>query len=291
MSYDLYFTQPRISQEQFREYFNGRRHYEVSESQAIYQNMDTGIYFIIDHNESEGDDPESIPSTASLNLNYYRPHVFGLEAVDEISAFIGHFDFSIHDPQNEGMDDDTFSREGFLKAWNHGNEFGYSAILKGDNAPQQLFVLPGEQLERIWRWNLLKASIQDSFSEDRFVPRVFFMVIGGRAASVAVWPDAISELVPQVDYLIIGRDELAPKTLFGSRKKDQILVPFGELAADLKSYATTDYSLPAYKLPAVRVPESLRHRIRQLKPTGISGEGIPVDQVLNEEIVNRFNND
>ena len=287
MSYDLYFSKPCISQEQFREYFSQRPHYEVSDSQVSYQNEDTGVYFLIDYNEAEEEDPDVISSTASLSLNYYRPHVFGLEAADEIQSLIEHFGFSIHDPQNQGMGDEPFTKEGFLRAWNHGNEFGYSAILRGENAPQRLFTFPTNGLESIWRWNLQKTSIQKSLTEDIFVPRIFFMEIAGQVVSAAVWPDAISELIPSVDYLIIGRDELAPKPFFGNRKKDQIIVPMSEFTELLQGYATTDYALPSYKLPSPRVPDSIRERIRKLKTTGITAEGISSDQVLNEEIVNK----
>ena len=284
MSHDIYFTKPRISQKQFGDYFRSRCNYEVSESQAFYKNEDTGVYFMIDYNEPEEGDSETIDSTASLSVNYYRPHVFALEAVDEVSAFIEQFGFSIHDPQNEGMGTGPFSKSGYLRSWNHGNEFGYSAILRSEHPPEKVFTLPGERLETIWKWNLQNSSLQKSVSEDIFVSRILYMVVDERVVSVVVWPDAIVELIPKVDFLLVGRDELAPKPLFGSRNKDQILVPFGDFVADLAPFATTDYFLPAYRLPA-RVPEQLRSRIRKLKQTGITGEGISADQVLNEEIV------
>src|ERR1041385_5776302 len=119
------------------------------------------------------------------------------------------------------MGNGPFSKDGFLKAWNHGNEFGYSAILRGDNPPEKVWTLPGARLEAIWKWNFDKAGVQESFAEDRFVPRVFFMNVAARVGSVAVWPDAISELVPEVDFLFIGREELAPRSFFGARRKDQ----------------------------------------------------------------------
>jgi hypothetical protein len=114
------------------------------------------------------------------------------------------------------------------------------------------------------------------------------MIVGGRVVSVAVWPDAISELVPEVDYLFIGRDELAPKPFFGPRKKDQILLPFDHLKSALEPYATAEHSLAAYELPAPRVPEELRRHVRTLKSLRITGEGISIDQVLNNEIVAKF---
>jgi hypothetical protein len=163
-------------------------------------------------------------------------------------------------------------------------------MLRGENAPERIFTLPGSRLESTWQWNREKAAVQESFTEDRFVPRVFFMVISDRVATVAVWPDAIPELVPEVDFLHIGRDELAPKPFWRARKKDEMLVPFGQLATDLAPYATSDYKLPAYKLPTPNVPEHLRAIVRNLKPTGITGEGITVDQILNEEVVAKVRN-
>jgi hypothetical protein len=288
MSYDLYFTKPRINQEQFTAYFSSRPNYEVSDQQSVYQNEDTGVYFIFDYNEPGEDDPDSVDSTVSLSINYWRPHIFGLEAAQEISHVIDHFGFSIQDPQSQGMGDGPFSRDGFLSAWNHGNEFGYSAILRGNNSPEHVWTLPGERIEAIWLWNFHRADVQASIGEDRFVPRIFFMIVNRRVVSVAVWPDAISELIPKVDFLYVGRDELATRSIFGTRKKDHILLPFGDIESDLRPYQCADYSLTAYKLPAPTAPESLRSRIRALKSTGTTGEGLAVDQVLNEELVAKF---
>jgi hypothetical protein len=186
------------------------------------------------------------------------------------------------------MGDGPFSKDGFLKAWNHGNEFGYSAILGSDKRPEKVWRVPKERLEEIWRWNFHKPKVQDSFREDIFVPRVFFMIVAGQVASVAVWPDAISELIPQVDYLTIRRDQLAPKPFFGPRTTDQIILPFDEFRSALEPYVTSAYSLRAYKLPSPKAPEGLRSRVRALKASGITGESIPVDQVLTEEIVAKF---
>ena len=287
MSYDLYFTKPDISLEQFHEYFEGRPHCTAAGSQVCYENKDTGVYFLIAHGESGGEDPEEIPSTATLNLNYYRPHVFGLEAADEISAFVGHFGLSIHDPQTQGMDNGDFDKERFLHAWNHGNELGCLAVLSGENAPRDVFTLPGDRLENIWRWNLNKTSIQQGLGDGRFVPRIFLIEVEGRAASAAVWPDAIPELIPKVDYLAIVRNELAPRSFFGTRRKDTIFVPIRDLDPALEAYATADYALPAYMLPTVIIPTSLRDHVQKLKHTGIKGKGISLDQVLDEEIVNK----
>ena len=47
------------------------------------------------------------------NLNYYRPHIFGMEAEPEVSGFVATFEPIIMDPQIGGMADGEYSRDGF----------------------------------------------------------------------------------------------------------------------------------------------------------------------------------
>jgi hypothetical protein len=108
MSYDLYFrkkNKANFSLDEFQKYFSGRPNYQVEKGQAVYGNDDTGVYFVMDHNEIKSEQPsETLAgiSPANLSLNFIRPHVFGLEAEPEVHAFVKAFDFLIHDPQNEG---------------------------------------------------------------------------------------------------------------------------------------------------------------------------------------------
>ena len=55
-------------------YFENRDRYEVANGQAWYSNDDTGVYFVF-----EWDDSADGQGGPSFNLNYYRPHIFGLE--------------------------------------------------------------------------------------------------------------------------------------------------------------------------------------------------------------------
>jgi hypothetical protein len=286
MSYDLFFTNPEISRDQFTNYFSQRPSYGMKGDQAIYQNKDTGVYFIFDFNGPEKSDPEAPPGSVSFNLNYFRPHFFGLEAAPEVEGFVSHFGFSIHDPQTEGMGEGPFSTEGFLKGWNIGNKFGYSAILRNKGRPSKIWTWPGHRLESVWRWNYAKKQVQAAFEEeDTFVPGIFLLNINEHVASVVVWPDAISELIPEVDYLVIGRDELAPKSFFGRKKQEKIIVPFDHCRELLLSYQTSGYSLPTYLVPTGERPPHLLNFVTSLGPSDIDGDGLGYDQVLNEEIV------
>ena len=89
MSYDLFFKPRRgdADSSQFAEYFRNRRHYKVDVPEVLYENEDTGVYFMFDL-EREPDEDEGTHYPVALNLNYFRPSFFGLEAEPEVTAFV-----------------------------------------------------------------------------------------------------------------------------------------------------------------------------------------------------------
>src|SRR6516162_652488 len=111
MSYDLMFSAgngKKLDKKAFKAYFRDRRNYQLGEGQAIYQNEDTGVYFIFD-------EPDN--GVVAFNLNYFRPHIFGLEAAPELEQFAEAFAAIVTDPQGEIEDPGTFRREPFLRGW------------------------------------------------------------------------------------------------------------------------------------------------------------------------------
>ena len=102
MSHDLFFLTRRpqpVSLDAFQSYFASRPHYTLQgndASQALYENDDTGVYFSFDYSaDGSGVDEAVDPDLGSLgwsgtgmsfNLNYWRPHIFGLEAEPEVGA-------------------------------------------------------------------------------------------------------------------------------------------------------------------------------------------------------------
>lgn len=288
MSYDLYFTSPRITLEEFRSYFAERPNYELNNNQVLYENEDTGVYFGFDHNAEPPDDEDDVEHSVVFNLNFYRPHYFALEAEPEVSSFVRHFDCSIHDPQNEGMGDGSYSTEGFLKGWNHGNEFGYSAILGGENAPDSVFSRATDELEGIWRWNFLRNERNDSIGKDIFIPRIMFAMIDGALRSFCIWPDAISTLIPQVEFLWIPREEMAPRSFFGKAKEDTCVIPFGDALPVLESCHVDEFEFDAYELPSPNPPVSFKKFVRSLTPFAGEHSGVSIDSILNREWVVKY---
>src|ERR1700724_1994964 len=117
MSYDLYFKahgQHNLpGTETFAAYFRNRKNYQVSPNQAVYQNETTGVYFSFDFGEPEsGDLHDYLPVV--FNINFFRPHIFGMEAEPELGAFVTEFGLTVFDPQNNGMGEGEYSAEGFL---------------------------------------------------------------------------------------------------------------------------------------------------------------------------------
>src|SRR5262249_30275746 len=112
MSYDLFFyrdkEQPAITGTAFQKYFRARADYQVKDSQVWYENEDTGVYFSFDYGEREEEE-------VSFNMNYNRPHIFGLEAELDVSAFVQFFRVLVDDPQDAGMGQGAYTSQGFLE--------------------------------------------------------------------------------------------------------------------------------------------------------------------------------
>src|SRR5262249_38215064 len=136
MSYDLYFRargSSPSSMDDMRAWFEKRARYRfhgtADSGQAAYENEATGVYFQFDF-ETVDHEPETPPVLPiAFNMNYFRPHVFGLEAEPEVAAFVRHFELGVEDPQGAiaGADYDA---AGFLRGWDEGNRAAYRIFRK-----------------------------------------------------------------------------------------------------------------------------------------------------------------
>ena len=288
MSYDLYLDRSTVvTSDEFRAFFTQLPHCKAENTQAVYQNDDTGVYFLFDLATEPDDEGPSFK--ISFNLNYFRPHFFGIEAAPILRAVIDGFGFTIHDPQNDGMGDGPFTEEGFLRGWNKGNAFGYRAILRSDKPPKEVYARPREETGAIWRWNYEKENTQQTFGERIFVPRIFCVVADGALCSAAVWPDGIAELVPAVDLYFIDRDRLAPRRLF-TRKKDSCLVRRSELEAALGPFESTKYPLPCRLFDHQEPSKEVRKFVGEIRSEAKKSSGLAMDQVLDRELVEESSN-
>jgi len=283
MSYDL-FLKPdsdTLSQDQFTGWFESRPHYTVQNLQAWYENQDTGVYFSFDYDPEEG-------GSVAFSMNYFRPHVFGLEAAPEVAAFIEAFGLSIDDPQMDGMGQGPFSEEGFVKGWNCGNRFGYQSILRTQDRAG-MPVRSTAEIEQIWRWNRHRSTLQDAVGDAMFVPRIMLMQATGSVITVAVWPDGCPVMLPQVDRVIVLREQLAvnPRTS-DDEEPEATLVEWSRLAEVVESYPC-DPEHGCYCLDYEESPPALQRLIRSLPiDTPDRDRFLAPDSVLNAELVAEF---
>lgn len=295
MSYDLSFLSKKKSAvwsaADFASHFSSRTNYTANESEAWYENEDTGVYFSFAYGP-EPEEPEILApiesagfhwSGFSFNMNYFRPHPFGIEAEKEITALVARFDFAVDDPQNSGMGLGAYSGEGFLRGWNAGNSFAVSAMKTqyADSLPNEIVLLPEERILALWQWNYGRRDFQAHSGEDVFIPKISFGRIGNEFATLAVWSDAIPAILPEADFLALVRQELAPKRLFRGSKPDVIFLPFAHVKEALNFAAPLKtHSLDCYRVSG---SEECRRFFQNARAMGQEFKAIGFDRILDRK--------
>jgi hypothetical protein len=286
MSYDLYFQRAggAPSRESIRKYFSKRQHFTVGEKRAHYTNERTGVYFGFDFTEP------SQPGRAPLafNINYFRPHVFGLEAEPELTRFVDYFELEVDDPQGEGMGKGRYTPEGFLTGWNHGNRFAYRACLSvPELKEQQVFSLPALKHQALWRFNRVNDSVCEHLEDHLdelppcFVPTAMLLALpNGKVATGVVWTMDMPLVLPEVDLVLSMRDDglhAAPlMELLGllpvTQTWDADFVPADGGELGMKAFVVDQPS------------EELNARLwASMRPMQLSR--LPTDQVLDTELL------
>jgi hypothetical protein len=292
MSYDLYFKSKgqgvKLAGGDVASYFQQRKNYKVTGRQALYQNETTGVYCCFDLGDVEGVEANDL-LPISFNLNYFRPHIFGIEAEREVKALVEKFGLFVFDPQTAGMGEGEYSTEGFLRSWNTGNEFGYKAILQ-QHADEKIFMLPTSKIEACWRWNDTRDDLQKELGDHVFVPRFMFVKRGGGAATTIVWPDGIPSAIPEADEFIIPRKEILAKRMFGAAQEDMALANWGDIKSILAPFPLAQGALPYRLVRYPYMPPALGSQLRRLSPIKEKLDGLSVDRILNAELVEKFQN-
>jgi hypothetical protein len=272
MSYDLLFnlnSGKTIDQKKFAAYFKSRPRYQVSKDQAVYQNEDTGIYFVFD---------APADGIIAFNLNFFRPHTFGLEAALELEAFNAAYGLSVEDPQGH-MTDGRFSRDAFLKGWNEGNQFGYQAMLK--DMQDQIHTWPSRLIRVVWQWNYHRTEQQELVGEDLFVPTLFALEDGGEARCVVIWPPQCPILLPEVHGVLV------PLAQRGSQSRKLALVPFNQILPVLRAFPReTVQGWAAHRVAFEKMPPDIEAFLGE-KRSETEINGISMDQLLDRELVDK----
>lgn len=285
MSYDLFFRSPtRLTIEQLTDYFTELPNFSVTAKRAHYENEVTGVYFGFDFTS----EPQEGLVPLAFNMNYFRPHVFGLEAEPVVTAFVEQFELGIDDPQSSGMGQGPYSAEGFLRGWNAGNKFGHRAIMSHESAPTPL-TMPSARVEGVWRWNMAKDRAADHMFDligeapPCFVPTVMLFQTGEtEVQSLVVWDGEMAVAIPDVDLVLTmteaGEPIVAPtKDLLG------MLTVHSEWKPDYEVGDGLEVGLRTWLIDTVSpaTTAKLRKAMRRFEPVGRPSP----DQVLDAELV------
>lgn len=217
MSYDLYFYKrkgPQLSENEIGDYLtNNLTPVNENGNQWVFENEDTEVYFILDHNEPE-DDPETIEmfenfndfdnTHFTFNLNFLRPNFFGLEAFQFVEKFMTDLDLFVIDTQSVDPDNPrkipasemlaTWSKTNLAFSADKFDEFGFTYI-------------PIEQSDDTWFYNFHKQSMQDRLGDGYYVPKVFLMKtkVGNTAITLTTWTEHIPTVIPPADYFLLTK--------------------------------------------------------------------------------------
>jgi hypothetical protein len=290
MSYDLFFARRdggELPLEEFANYFDHRPRWEARGEQAWYANQDTGVYFSIDHGDEGESSDDDFRIVAAFNLNFFRPHYFGLEAAPEVQAFVEAFDLLVDDPQIDGAGRSPFSRDGMLSGWNHGNRQGYRILLDKPAEDYGARLMPTADLDRHWRWNLAREATQARWGERLFVPKVAFHLHEGTVRSTVVWTDGIPCLLPVVDTILIVRQELTPRGWLRralSRGPDFACAPWQQAVELLSGFPIADDPCPHRVLEYTATPPAVASFVRGAASLPGKPEIVGNDHVLNAEL-------
>src|SRR5258705_1472334 len=267
MSYDLSFEAgpgKKLDKKSFAAYFKGRANYQVGNGQAVYQNEDTGVYFIFD-------EPED--GVVAFNLNLFRTHVFGLEAAPELEQFARMFAATVGDPQG-GME--VFSREEFLRGWNEANRFAYQSMIKEQR--ETVHAWPVKKIREVWEWNYGLAE-QRERKEAIFAPTIFAIDANGEAWSVVIWPPDCAILMPAVDAVMV------PLAQSGKQSEELALVKWDELSALVRPYQEKAKGIVRHRLAFKEWPREEAGFLGKKRKAVGKMKGIGMDEILDRELV------
>jgi hypothetical protein len=243
MGYDLTFH-GRLERSRFIGWFSERAWYRLDGDLARFRNDDTGTEFTFERRGEQ----------TIFNINLLRPGTFALEAEPELAAFAQAFQLRLQQPeegqqpqgqqpqgqQPQGQQPQgqqpPWSRERFLAAWHAANLKACRSALR-DSPAAVARVLPAAEQQARWRWNLALSSLQARLAQRVYVPRIQVLELSGALRTAVIWGDAIPMVLPEVEMLVLVRDELAG---MGRPRPDFALADWAEVEPLLGQFERFD---------------------------------------------------
>jgi len=295
MSFDLYFYKRKDSQqteEQLAEYLTNNLLHNISDHprQWNYENPATGVYFLIDWNETEVE-TERIEIfdnfkdfkylNFSFSINFFRPRFFGLEIFPIIEKFIEDLDLYVLNSQDETDPDNPrkFPARYFLEQWIRQND----RVTIDQFEELNFAYLPVDKSNYLWWFQTHRETLQEYLAEDIFVPGYFVLksMEDGELYTACVWPQHIPTILPPVDFLIIQKEY---KKLF-KKVKASGLVSYHEIIKQFgDQFEDFEYDVPNLKIIRQANADKIEKQFNSLKlgkTVTEFGKGVAFDSFVN----------
>jgi hypothetical protein len=273
MSYDLWlYFEPAVRRDRLVEHFAARPNFSITKDNVLYNNKNTGVYFFMRLRTALRLFHTNVVS-AEFEINYHRPSFFGIEAEQVLSDFVASFQPRIEDPQMHGMGEGPYSRDGFLSGWNFGNVFAArNSLSAGSNVAS----MPRDRLHGAWHWNYHRVE-RERHNPNLFVPEIAFFRVEGLPSRVVVWGEGMPILLPQVDYVLVGR-VVSGDARFG-------LARWSEVLEALRRAGTNPTSNPV-KLEYHVTPAPIADWVADITLINHDAlERLSADQILDDELI------
>lgn len=208
MSFDLFFYKRKddaITEDDVAAYLNENIGANSNNSeQWLYENPNTGVYFLIDRNEPNDLDEgfeDFTDLNFSFNLNYFRPTYFGLESFSIVEKLVTNLGLYVFDPQGKEDGPKKIKPGQLHNEWSRQNDWWAKEKFKEFDSKY----LPLEKANYIWWFQRHKRQMEEELTEDIFIPNIIILENkqDGQLYTVCVWPEHVSIMLPKVDYLII----------------------------------------------------------------------------------------
>lgn len=202
---------------------------------ADYNNPDTGVfcrflYRIVDEAQNGAErDPEFGGYTGlQFKVDLVRPSSFGWEALPLAIEVAEKLSCRILLPGEPVKPPASPNWLALFNDWDRQNRQLIKQVLQREE--EEIFAIDSDALHTWWEWMRNRVALQEKVGDRYMVGRVAFLKEQetGRLVRVAVWPNLMPLLVPDIDYLIVSIERPGPDGPVQMEK----MVPFERLAHD-----------------------------------------------------------
>src|SRR6266567_3688170 len=181
-----------------------------------HMNKATGVYFVWAYSRQEAGTevhgaPHLFDSGLMVHVNFGRPSYFAHECFDTLQSIakkLGLYLFYSQPLSPSEVPEPSTSQ--MLEQWSRINTDSVQRVRK-DRGGRIRFI-PKEKLDSVWSYNSHKHQLYKMMGERYFIPNTVFAVertgsLDERCYTCCGWPDFRPEVFPQVEYVIVRRDD------------------------------------------------------------------------------------